>query len=111
MVKNGGVVRKRAILIDVDYKIMGGKTVVRLLMRGKRLFRLYDNYEPYFYCDAPESAGKEILAVKALGRDRTVSPVKCEWVKMNVLGHEKEIWKVIRSGKQKPMEIGEEKQE
>jgi len=24
---------------------------------------------------------------------------------------EKEIWKVIRSGKQKPMEIGEEKQE
>lgn len=94
MVKNGGVQRRKAILIDVDYKIIGGKTVVRLLMKGKRFFRLYDNYEPYFYCDAPVSAEKEIMAAKAMGRDRQVSPVKCERVKMNVLGAEREIWKV-----------------
>ena len=94
MAKNEGVVRKKAILIDVDYKIRGGKTMVRLLMKGKHFFRLYDNYEPYFYCDAPSSAEKEIMAVKAVGRDRSVSPVKCERVTMNVLGHEKEIWKV-----------------
>src|SRR3989338_7454884 len=53
MAKNEGVVRKKAILIDVDYKIRGGKTMVRLLMKGKHFFRLYDNYEPYFYCDTP----------------------------------------------------------
>ncbi|MCX6773366.1 MAG: DNA-directed DNA polymerase [Candidatus Micrarchaeota archaeon] len=93
--KETGVVKRKAILLDVDYRIKDEKTVVRLLMKGKRLFRLYDYYEPYFYVDAPKSAEKEIMAVKAIGRDRQVSPTRCERVKMNVLGVEKEIWKVF----------------
>ncbi|MEM2137937.1 MAG: DNA-directed DNA polymerase, partial [Candidatus Anstonellaceae archaeon] len=108
------IARKHAILIDVDYKIKkseddffrsgiseagsvkinGGKTVVRLLMKGKKFFRLYDYYEPYFYLDAPKSAEKEIMETKTQGRDRLVGPVKLERVKLTVLGHEKEIWKV-----------------
>ncbi|MFA6489676.1 MAG: DNA-directed DNA polymerase [Candidatus Micrarchaeia archaeon] len=95
MAKEKGVVRKRAILIDVDYKIIGNRTVVRLLMKGKSFFRLYDNYEPYFYLDAPKGAEKDILATKVQGRDRMVSPVRLERAKFRVLGHEKELWKVF----------------
>ena len=94
MAKEKGVVRRRAVLIDVDYKIINGKTVVRLLLKGKRFFRLYDHYEPYFYLDAPKEAEKEIMGTKVASRDRQVGPVKLERVKMGVLGHEKEIWKV-----------------
>lgn len=88
-------VRRRAALIDVDYKVGASGTLVRLLLKGKRFFRLYDTYEPYFYLDAPKSAEKEILAIKAPSRDRTVSPVKLERVKMSVRGREKELWKVF----------------
>ena len=88
------LVRKRAVLIDVDYTVRESGTLVRLLMKGKRFFRLYDRHEPYFYLDAPKSAEKEILAIKAPSRDRTVSPARLERVKMNVRGHEHELWKV-----------------
>ncbi len=95
MAAKQGLVKRKAILIDVDYRIAKGKTIVRLLVKGKHLVRLYDNYEPYFYLDAPVSAEKEIMDAKAQGRDRVVGPVKVERVKMRVLGHEKEIWKVF----------------
>jgi len=86
--------KRRAVLIDVDYRIVDDKTQVRLLMKGKRFFRLYAHYEPYFYVDAPLGAEKEIMAVKAQSRERMVSPVKLARAKMNVLGKEKELWKV-----------------
>ncbi|MCX8174645.1 MAG: DNA-directed DNA polymerase [Candidatus Micrarchaeota archaeon] len=86
--------RKKAVLIDVDYIVREGRALVRLLMKGKRFFRLYDAYEPYFYCDAPESAEKEIMGLKVAGKDRQISPTRCERVLMNVLGQEKRIWKV-----------------
>lgn len=88
------MVIKKATLIDVDYRIKGGKTLVRLLLKGKHLVRLYDEYEPYFYLDAPESAEKEIMAVKVASRDKEVAPARCERAKMGVLGKQKEIWKV-----------------
>lgn len=86
--------KRRAVLIDVDYRIKDGKTLVRLLLKGKRFFRLYDQYEPYFYLDAPEEAEKEIMEIKVPGRDRMVGPSRVERVKMTILGQEKEIWKV-----------------
>ena len=89
------MVKKRAVFIDVDYRIKGGKTAVRLLMKGKRFFRLYDYYEPYFYLDAPADAEREILAAKAPSRDRVVGPTRAQRVKMNVLGQEKQLWKVF----------------
>ncbi len=89
-----GLEKKRAILIDVDYRIVGGKTLVRLLVKGKRLVRLYDHYEPYFYLDAPAEAETEILSAKVASRDKEVAPTRAERVKMSVLGHEKELWKV-----------------
>jgi DNA polymerase I len=87
-------VRRRAALIDVDYKVGESGTLVRLLMKGKHFFRLYDTYEPYFYLDAPKGAEKEIMAAKAHSRERQVSPVRLERVKMSVRGKEKELWKV-----------------
>ncbi|MCX8197736.1 MAG: DNA-directed DNA polymerase [Candidatus Micrarchaeota archaeon] len=86
--------RRKAILIDADYAIVDGKTAVRLLMKGKRFFRLYDWYEPYFYADAPESALEEILSAKAQSRGRVASPTKAELVEREVLGKRKKIWKV-----------------
>ena len=88
------MVRKKATLIDVDYRIKGGKTLVRLLLKGRHLVRLYDEYEPYFYLDAPKGAEKEIMGAKVPSRDRQVSPTRCERAAMSVLGKEKEIWKV-----------------
>ncbi|VVC01828.1 DNA polymerase [uncultured archaeon] len=90
----GKTVRKRAVFIDVDYRMVGGKAAVRLLMKGKRFFRLYEYYEPYFYLDAPPAAEKEILAAKAHSRDKTVGVTRAERVKMSVLGQEKQVWKV-----------------
>ncbi len=95
MAKPTGLVKRRALLIDVDYKIIGGKTAVRLLLKGKRFLRLYDYYEPYFYLDAPKSAEKEILGTQAQGRDRMVAPTRLERVKMGVLGKKSELWKVF----------------
>lgn len=88
------MVRKKATLIDVDYAVAGGKAAVRLLMKGKRFFRLYDRFEPYFYLDAPKTAEKEILATRVASRERQVAPTRLERVKMSVLGKEKELWKV-----------------
>ncbi|VVC01940.1 DNA polymerase [uncultured archaeon] len=85
---------KKATLLDVDYRIVGSKTLVRLLLKGKRLVRLSDEYEPYFYLDAPHSAEKEILSAKVASREKQVAPTHCERVKMSVLGKEKELWKV-----------------
>ncbi|MCX6770267.1 MAG: DNA-directed DNA polymerase [Candidatus Micrarchaeota archaeon] len=89
------LVRKKAVLIDIDYQIVEGKTAVRLLLKGKRFFRLFAHYEPYFYAEAPKGAEKEILAIRVASRERQVSPTRLERVKMNVLGEEKEVWKVF----------------
>ncbi|MEM4633655.1 MAG: DNA-directed DNA polymerase [Candidatus Anstonellaceae archaeon] len=88
------LVRRKAILIDADYAIIDGKATIRLLMKGKRFFRLYAEYRPYFYLDAPESAKEEIMAIKAQSKGQEVSPVQAERVRKSVLGIEKEVWKV-----------------
>jgi DNA polymerase, archaea type len=42
-----------AVLIDADYVTKNGKAIIRLLLKRKRFFRLYDDsFEPYFYVDA-----------------------------------------------------------
>ncbi len=87
--------RRKALLIDVDYRIVNGKTQVRLLLKGKRFVRLYDLHEPYFYLDAPKGAEKEILETKAQSRDRMAGVARVERVERSVRGEKKEIWKVF----------------
>jgi DNA polymerase I len=85
---------KRAVLIDVDYTIKDGKTLVRLLMKGKRFFRLYDFYDPYFYIDAPISKKDEIMKASVDERGQKVSPTSVEEVTRTLFGKEKKLLKV-----------------
>ncbi|MCX8197459.1 MAG: DNA-directed DNA polymerase [Candidatus Micrarchaeota archaeon] len=87
-------VTRKAMLIDADYKIIDGRTAVRLLMKGRRFFRLYDFYLPYFYLDAPLSAESQIKTVSIEAEGRKIAPVKLEWVKRKVFGKERNLWKV-----------------
>ncbi|MEM4554319.1 MAG: DNA-directed DNA polymerase [Candidatus Anstonellaceae archaeon] len=87
-------VTRKAMLLDADYAIVDGKTAVRLLMKGKHLFRLYDYYTPYFYLDAPKSAEELIMKVRVQNEGRQVGPVGLEWVQKRVFGQERHLWKV-----------------
>ena len=94
-----GILKRRAVLIDVDYNVTEKGTLVRLLLKGKRFFRLYDRYEPYFYLNAPKAAEKEILAIKAPSRERIVSPTKVERAKMHVRGRSTSFGKFTASAR------------
>ena len=88
------VKKHRAVFIDVDYRTIEGKTAARLLMKGKRFFRLYHYYEPYFYLDAPAGSEKEIMGAAIPTQNGRISPSRIERVKMSLFGKEKELFKV-----------------
>ena len=45
--------KTRAVLIDIDYTTKGDRVIIRLLLKRKKFFRLYDDtFEPYFYLQA-----------------------------------------------------------
>ncbi|HQT45455.1 MAG TPA: 3'-5' exonuclease, partial [Candidatus Micrarchaeota archaeon] len=84
----------KAFLISADYHLVNGKTYVRLLMKGKKFFRLYDEYEPYFYLDAPESESKNILALDLMDKGKKIKAVKVEPAERLVAGKPKKLLKV-----------------
>ncbi|MFA5105777.1 MAG: DNA-directed DNA polymerase [Candidatus Micrarchaeia archaeon] len=84
----------KAFLISADYHLVNGKTYVRLLMKGKKLFRLYDYYEPYFYLDAPESESKNILALDLAEGGKKIKVTKVEPVERTVSGKPARLLKV-----------------
>ena len=59
------MIRKRAFFIDANYTVKNCKTYVSLLLKGKKTVRMYYQYDPYFYVDAPLDAKNQILAIKA----------------------------------------------
>ncbi|MDE1798601.1 MAG: hypothetical protein KGH63_04315, partial [Candidatus Micrarchaeota archaeon] len=72
--------KRSGILIDVDYVIKNNETRVRLQMKGKSFYYLYDRYEPYFYLDAPAEEIPELLKATALHRGMKIQPVRIEAV-------------------------------
>lgn len=88
---------KKAFLLDVDYTRKKGKTYVRLLLKGKRTFRLYDFYEPYFYVDAPESESPNLMEISFEHNGEKISPVRIEAEKKSAFGKEKKLLKVYCS--------------
>ncbi len=84
----------KAFLISADYHLISGKTFVRLLMKGKKFFRLYDEYEPYFYLDAPESELKTILSLDLMDKGKKIKVTKVEPVEKLVAGAPKKLLKV-----------------
>lgn len=78
----------RALLVDVDYVTHGEKAVIRLILKGKRFFRLYDpSFLPYFYVDTTQPIdrsefGESIVEVRQIskmlsGKEKILSQVFC----------------------------------
>ena len=81
--------RKRAILIDVDSVTKNGRTIIRLILKRKGMFKLYDRtFYPYFYIETDEKIergfynGIEIIAVeeatkRIAGSERKLRKITC----------------------------------
>jgi len=94
-------VRTRSgVLLEVDYIIRDNETRVRLMMKGKRLYYLYDRYEPYFYLDAPASEIPALMKISTLHRGARIFPQKIEEVEREVEGKKRKVLKVF--GKHPP---------
>lgn len=47
--------RKKALLIDIDYETIGDSAIIKLFLKEKSFFTAYDkNFRPYFYVDTKE---------------------------------------------------------
>ncbi|MFH1306635.1 MAG: DNA-directed DNA polymerase [Candidatus Micrarchaeota archaeon] len=92
--------RRKGILIDVDYVIKNNETRVRLQMKGKSVYYLYDRYEPYFYLDAPKSKIPELMKAAAIHMGEKICPVRIEEIEKEVEGEKRKILKVY--GKHPP---------
>jgi len=76
---------RKAVLLDADYITRKDRAVIRLIMKGKKMFQLYDgNFSPYFYLDGefPDNFND----ARMVGKEK---------VKKIVLGKEKEVWKIV----------------
>ena len=61
----------------------------------KKMFRLYDDYEPYFYIDAPASKIKEIEKISAHFKGSTAKIVRVEEKEILEGVHKKKLLKVV----------------
>ncbi|MCX6777869.1 MAG: DNA-directed DNA polymerase [Candidatus Micrarchaeota archaeon] len=72
----------RAILVDVDYVTKGERARIRLMLKKKKMFRMFDDsFEPYFYLmpkgDESETAEKlKGLEVEERGRKARITKVE-----------------------------------
>ena len=85
---------RSAVLIDADYIVKNDKTYVRLQMKAKSVFYLYDEYLPYIYVDAPKKEIEDILKIKAEFRGEKISAIKAEQVEKELEGKTQKILKV-----------------
>ncbi|MEM3030964.1 MAG: DNA-directed DNA polymerase [Candidatus Micrarchaeia archaeon] len=90
----------RAVLIDADYVTRGGRAVIRLLLKRRRFFRMYDeNFSPYLYLlprGSLEEAEKEVTLLRL--SDQKGGVVRAEGIertKKTIFGREKEVLKVF----------------
>jgi DNA polymerase, archaea type len=90
------MVRKKAVLLNVDYAIKKGQSYARLEVKGKCASVLYYKCDPYFYVDAPLAAKEEIMGIAAKAKDgEIVSPKKIEVVERELKGEKKKLLKVV----------------
>ena len=90
----------KAFLIDCDYVTRNGKPVVRLIMKRKRFFRLYDsNFEPYFYClprDGDyEGTRRELQKLTAYEKGLSVSVKRIEEEEKLLFGKKTRLLKLV----------------
>lgn len=72
--------RRKAYLLSLSYTVKNGKTYVVLLVKGKKVTKLYYQYNPYFLVDAPEDKTEAIEMMELFVKGESVSPIKAETV-------------------------------
>ncbi|MEM3422837.1 MAG: hypothetical protein QXY63_03880, partial [Candidatus Bilamarchaeaceae archaeon] len=72
--------KRKAHLINVSYVEKEGQTYAVLLLKGKKITKLYYPYDPYFLVDAPEEEKDTIrkIATQKNGKTITVKKVDTE---------------------------------
>lgn len=88
-------VRRKAVLLGIDYTVRDGRTYARLEVKGRRGAVLFHRYDPYFYVDAPPSAMGEIEKTAGKAKDgEIVSPKRVEEAVGELYGEKKKLLKV-----------------
>ncbi len=85
---------RSGILVDVDYVIKNNETRVRLQMKAKSFYFLYDRYEPYFYLEGKEADIPHLLKTTAMHRGIKISPARIEAVSRELEGRKHTLLKV-----------------
>ncbi|MFH0817151.1 MAG: DNA polymerase domain-containing protein, partial [Candidatus Micrarchaeota archaeon] len=87
----------RGALIDADYITKGNRAIIRLTLKRKRFFRLYDeSFEPYFYLQAEnlEEAKTKLEAITQVAQGETVKVKRIEKIRKLLFSKETELLKV-----------------
>jgi DNA polymerase I len=90
------MVKRKAYFLDADYVVKNNKTYVRLLLKGKRLTRLYYQYDPYFLVEAPPEKKDALVLVTALKPGTgVIKPLRIETVERKTGQEKKKLFKVV----------------
>ncbi|MBI4399824.1 ribonuclease H-like domain-containing protein, partial [Candidatus Micrarchaeota archaeon] len=88
----------KGMLIDVDYITRNGNVVIRLVLKRKRYFRLYDDtFSPYFYLYSEDldNTASEFKKFKTMDKNREIKVKDIVKVNKVLNGKETTILKVI----------------
>ncbi len=72
------MITRKAYLLSLGYTVKNGKTYVILLVKGKKVTKLYYQYDPYFLVDAPEDKLEALEMMEFFVKGESVSPLKAE---------------------------------
>ncbi|MCL5093513.1 MAG: ribonuclease H-like domain-containing protein, partial [Candidatus Marsarchaeota archaeon] len=67
-------------LLEVDYTALGDSTSIRLAVRSAdRIYEIFDpSFKPYFYFVTDKIGKKEMMALRAIDAERSISPTKID---------------------------------
>lgn len=87
---------RRAFFLDASYTVREGRTYVSLLLKGRKLTRLYYQYDPYFYVEAPAGREADLMKVTARRKNGEVAqPIRVESAELAAGQDKKRLAKVF----------------
>ncbi|MFH1393371.1 MAG: hypothetical protein ABIH29_00640 [Candidatus Micrarchaeota archaeon] len=90
------MVRRRAFFLDASYSIKNGRTYVTLLVKGKKVAKLYYQHDPYFLVDAPLERKDDLLKVAGRRNNgEVVTPLRVEEVTLHSGPEERRLLKLF----------------
>ncbi len=93
----------KGIILDVDYKLMGNSTAIRLTVKGATgHYDVMDyNFKPYFYfMPKAEMNDEEVAAMSVYDGTKAVAPIRVEKVTKELFGKKLDLFKVTLSNPQ-----------